>query len=253
MEIYVGCCGFSVSKRKYFSLFDAVELQDTFYNPPNIERLRRLRGEAPENFRFSMKAWQAITHPPSMRTWRRSKIKIPSEVRDKYGFLRITDENFKAWGRIDEGANALGAKVVVVQLPPSFKFSEENLERIREFFRRVGHPNYLVGIEVRGEWRTHGEALREVLERFQYLIHVTDPFRWEPIKLKEVAYFRLHGIGGKEVNYRYKYSDRDLRRLKDYISGLEGRVKEVYVLFNNIYMRDDALRFKDLINNGDQA
>ena len=250
MEIYVGCCGFPISRRKYFNLFSSVELQDTFYNSPNPQKLLRLRDEAPEGFKFSMKAWQAVTHPPSMRTWRRSKVKIPKDLWNRYGYLRVTDENLKAWERVNEGAKALGAEVVVVQLPPSFKYGEENLKNMWEFFKKVQVSGYLVGIEVRGDWRNHGEALKELINSFKYLIHVTDPFRWAPVIVKDVAYFRLHGIGAGEVNYRYKYSPEDLKKLREFLCGLKGRVRKAYVLFNNVYMRDDALRFKELIVGG---
>ncbi len=250
MRVYVGCCGFPVSRKKYFTLFNAVELQDTFYNPPDTQKLGRLRDEAPEGFKFSMKAWQAITHPPNMRTWRRSKVTIPKELWGRYGYLRTTEENIEAWGRVDDGVKALGAEVVVIQLPPSFRYSEDNLRNMKEFFRRIKPSSYLVGVEVRGDWRHHPEELRELIDSFPHLIHVTDPFRWEPTVLKSTAYFRLHGIGGKEVNYRYRYSDEDLVRLKDYVCGLKGRVNKAYVLFNNIYMKDDALRFKALIEGG---
>ncbi|MCS7369608.1 MAG: DUF72 domain-containing protein, partial [archaeon GBS-70-058] len=61
-------------------------------------------------------------------------------------------------------------------------------------------------------------------------------------------YFRLHGIGGGEVNYRYKYTDEDLSKLKDMIMdyNVQGAY-EFYVMFNNVYMVEDALKFKSLI------
>jgi uncharacterized protein YecE (DUF72 family) len=246
MKVLIGCCGFPLSRKRYYSLFDSVELQDTFYNPPDSGRLSKLRDEAPEGFTFTMKAWQAITHPPSMRTWRRSKISIPKELWVRYGFLRPTEENFRAWEQIVKGAKALKALVVVVQLPPSFNFSEEHLRNVREFFTSVERPSFYVGLEVRGDWRQHPEELREVIEDVDFLIHVTDPFKWMPVSLKKVAYFRLHGIGGNEVNYKYRYTDDDLLQLKKIVSTLE-HAELVFIMFNNVYMRDDALRFKELI------
>ncbi len=52
----------------------------------------------------------------------------------------------------------------------------------------------------------------------------------------KAKYFRLHG--GR--NYRHRYTDDELARLWELCSG------EAYVLFNNITMRNDALRFKEL-------
>jgi uncharacterized protein YecE (DUF72 family) len=52
------------------------------------------------------------------------------------------------------------------------------------------------------------------------------------------AYFRLHGRG----RYRYRYTDDDLRQLKAWCA----QHPEVYCLFNNLWMWDDALRFKGM-------
>jgi len=34
MKIKIGCCGFPTSKEKYYKDFKAVEIQKTFYQPP---------------------------------------------------------------------------------------------------------------------------------------------------------------------------------------------------------------------------
>jgi len=248
MTIHVGTCGFPISRRKYFEEFTTVELQDTFYNKPDPGKLSNLRREVPEHFIFNMKAWQAITHPPTMPTWRRAKIKIPKDKADVYGFLRPTKENFEAWDIIVKAAKALQARVIVVQLPSSFKCIDENVRNMREFLSTIAsRTEPVVGIEVRGDWKENEEKLRNILVEFKNVIHIVDPFRWTPVKVEEVTYFRLHGLGGREVNYKYKYTDNDLRRLKNIIEKFLGASKEVFVMFNNIYMRDDALRFKDIL------
>jgi uncharacterized protein YecE (DUF72 family) len=55
-------------------------------------------------------------------------------------------------------------------------------------------------------------------------------------------------MGGKEYNYRYKYTGSDLRRLAELVEKylMEGR--RVYVLFNNVYMADDAIRFIEALS-----
>jgi uncharacterized protein YecE (DUF72 family) len=79
------------------------------------------------------------------------------------------------------------------------------------------------------------------------VIHIVDIFRNTPC-IQETSYIRLHGIGGGEVNYRYKYKDEDLNILKEKIFNLSS--KEIYVLFNNVYMFDDAIRFKEILRGG---
>ena len=61
--LYIGCCGFCMARQKYYTVFNAIELQDTFYNPLEPEKLKSLASEAPQGFVFAMKVWQAISHP----------------------------------------------------------------------------------------------------------------------------------------------------------------------------------------------
>jgi uncharacterized protein YecE (DUF72 family) len=55
--LYIGCCGFCMARQKYYTVFNAIELQDTFYNPLEPEKLKSLVSEAPQGFVFAMKVW----------------------------------------------------------------------------------------------------------------------------------------------------------------------------------------------------
>ena len=52
--LLVGCCGWCLGRQRYYTSFDVVELQETFYDMPDEDKLRSLGGEAPEGFRFTM-------------------------------------------------------------------------------------------------------------------------------------------------------------------------------------------------------
>ncbi|MEM0453822.1 MAG: DUF72 domain-containing protein [Sulfolobales archaeon] len=241
--IYVGCCGFNISRNKYYDLFNTVELQETFYDPPNLEKLKKLRHEAPSNFIYTMKCWQAITHPLDSPTWKRSRVKLPPTHKDLYGFLRPTKEVLKAWELVVEGVKTLNARVLIIQTPPSFNLNDENFKNAKDFFSTVSSSNFIIGWEPRGTWLDNKEKIAEIIGNFKNLIHITDPFKYKPALVKDVNYFRLHGLGG-ELNYRYKYSDNDLETLCRIVTGFMDSGKEIYVMFNNIYMVEDALRFK---------
>ncbi|MEM1797256.1 MAG: DUF72 domain-containing protein, partial [Zestosphaera sp.] len=167
IKVVVGCCGFPSSRREYYVSFEAVELQETFYNPPDPEKLKKLRDEAPEDFKFSMKAWQAVTHPPDSPTWRKSRFKPPNEVRDNYGYLKPTKENLEAWELIRKSAKVLRATYVILQTPPSFTYSTENLMNLKTFLELTREKDFRVGIELRGDWRNYSEELRRVLEDYE--------------------------------------------------------------------------------------
>ncbi|NIN51751.1 MAG: DUF72 domain-containing protein, partial [Nitrososphaeria archaeon] len=72
--VKVGCCGFPGSRKGYFNDFNLVEIQQTFYKMPRLETAQRWRQEAPNEFEFTLKAWQLITHPPTSPTYRKAGI-----------------------------------------------------------------------------------------------------------------------------------------------------------------------------------
>lgn len=54
----IGTCGFGLAKEAYARAFECVEIQHTFYQPPQIKTLERWRKEMPADFEFTLKAWQ---------------------------------------------------------------------------------------------------------------------------------------------------------------------------------------------------
>jgi len=243
VRTYVGCCGYCVGRSRYYAMFRTVELQETFYDLPSPERLEGLRREAPEGFVFNMKAYQGVTHDLDSPTWRRSKRRLSEELRGKVGSLRPTKENLELWEEVVVRAKAVSARVVVVQTPPSFGYSEENLRAVRDFFSAALTRAFIVGWEPRGSWLDNLGKVGEVVGALENLIHVVDPFRVRPVLVKEVSYFRLHGIGGREVNYGYRYTDEDLRTLCNLVSEVARDSREVFVMFNNVAMAQDSQRF----------
>lgn len=233
--IWVGCCGFRKARATYYRHFSVVEVQRTFYKPPRVETARRWREEAPPEFIFTVKAWQLITHPATSPTYRKAGLEIPTERRHLYGGFRWTAEVREAWERTREIARALQAPVVLFQCPARFTPTSEHIAAMRAFFEQVERGGLTFAWEPRGEWP---QDLVAALCRELDLIHCVDPFVHLPVT-EEIAYFRLHGIGG----YRYRYSDADLRQ----VLAWSRRFGTAYVLFNNVSMWEDALRFQALV------
>jgi len=235
-KIKIGCCGFPGGMKRYFSQFELVEVQQTFYKPPRLETALRWRKEAPPHFEFAIKAWQLITHRPSSPTYRRAGLQIPPEEKEDYGFFQPSRQVMEAWERTQQVGQALKAKVVVFQCPPSFIECAENIENMRSFFQAVGKRDFLFAWEPRGGWCNDTiQALCHELD----LIHCVDPFEEEPL-YGQLRYFRLHGGAG----YHHTYSAQELQWLADRWGGEE----DGYFPFNNLTMADDALRFKRLLD-----
>ncbi len=95
-QIKVGCCGFAVAQKKYFELFEVVEVQQTFYQIPQIKTAEKWRHAAPPGFELTMKAWQLITHAPSSPTYRRLRERIDPIQADRYGGFQPTGEVMEA-------------------------------------------------------------------------------------------------------------------------------------------------------------
>ncbi|MCD6583659.1 MAG: DUF72 domain-containing protein [Candidatus Omnitrophica bacterium] len=230
----IGCCGFPKRRTVYFGNFNCVELQNTFYQPPQkLETFYKLREEAPPAFEFTVKAWQIITHPKTSPTYRRLKKDIGNP--HNYGFFKPTKEVFAAFKRIYEVANSLKAKIILFQMPPNFKENKENIDNMYKFFSRIEKGNLTFCWEERSGFKE--ATIRRICKDLN-LIHVVDPFKKEPV-WGDFLYFRLHGKGG----YRYKYTKEDLKYLKRLVERSSG-----YVFFNNIYMWEDALSFKKMIS-----
>ncbi len=238
-RVIVGTCGFQKARRLHYRDLDAVEVQQTFYDPRDVDRLSLWRSEAPESFIFTMKAWMLVTHRYNKRLWRRLKEEPPGDY-SSYGFFQDTQEVWWAWGKTLEAARALNAEVIVLQSPPSFKPSKENLAKLEAFLSKLDTRAGLAW-EPRGDWWREPEVLRRISNEWGIAV-VGDPLKSrEP--MGEIVYIRLHGMGG-EVNYKYKYTDEDLRLLT---AKMEEYDRRTYIMFNNIHAYEDAVRLKRLL------
>src|SRR6266850_4350455 len=126
MNLYVGTSGYSYKEWKgtfypekiparemlsyYASRLPAVEINNTFYRLPQKEMLEQWKEQVPENFRFSLKASQRITH-----------------------FKRLKDVENETKYLLDT-ATALEDRlgVVLFQLPPNMKKDLPRLEAFLE-------------------------------------------------------------------------------------------------------------------------
>lgn len=230
----IGCCGFPTSHKDYFRNFSVVELQQTFYQLPEENTALKWREEAPLDFEYTLKAWQLITHPPSSPTYRKLKIKIKNEK--NFGFFKPTDEVFSAWEKTAKIARILKTKVIVFQCPASFKPEKDNISNLKRFFKKIKRETFLFCWEPRGDW---GEDLVKNLCKELDLVHCVDPFKTRVVYGK-INYFRLHGQKG----YNYRYLDKELNYLKKIV---KPKIT-TYIMFNNVYMLQDALRFKQVVN-----
>lgn len=238
-QSFVGCCGWTEAQARYLVDFPTIELQTTFYQPPTNAVAQRWRSQAPPGFRFCLKAWQLITHTPSSPTYRRLKSGISATERNSYGSFQPTEPVWLAWERTREIAQILRADVIVFQCPKSFLPTRVNTINLRKFFHEIERDDHIFAWEPRGEdWRP--ELIWDVCAE-NNLIHCVDPFRSDPV-FGDALYWRLHGRTG----YAYRYTDEDLIGLEASLRAHSHLAGPNYVMFNNVFSRQDAQRFQRL-------
>ena len=244
----IGCCGFSVAHERYCQAFSLVELQSTFYKPPREFTLQRWRKEAPPDFEFVVKAWQVITHPSSSPTWKRAGLTIGKAKAARYGYLRPTKENVEAFERTLGMCKILQAHICLLQCPPSFQPTAENIRNLKRILSKIEGRGVTIAWEPRGNWLAQPRLIGKLCDQLG-LIHVVDLLRHDPASSVDSVYSRLHGLGSREVNYTYRYTQSDLQKLALTLSGLEKNgCQEAYILFNNISMFEDAKWFAKLLS-----
>lgn len=235
----IGLCGFTMAMEDYALYFPVVEVQNTFYDPPRDETMRRWLAVTPPSLEYTMKVWQLVTHPASSPTYRRMKNGLPAGAEP--GFFRDSAAVNRGWRRSLQCAQVLGATAMLFQCPASFTPEPENVSRMRRFFERIERPPARLLWEPRGSAWVKQRPLALSLCRDLDLVHVVDPFVTPP-EPGVAVYWRLHGIGGA----RHSYTDAELQRLLPLLRG-SGTEEPAYVMFNNLPRVGDAKRFARLV------
>ena len=197
-----------MSQAKYMQSFSTVEVQQTFYQPPQISTMEKWRAQAPSHFDFAIKAWQLITHTSASPTYRRLKRELTDKEKEQAGNFRLTPIVKEAWQVTLESALALDASRILFQCPASLKPTKVNIRNMRSFFESIERPeNGLLCWEPRGsDWTS--EIIFPLCDQLK-ILHVVDPFVAQTVT-PENFYFRLHGRTG----WRHNFDDEELEALE---------------------------------------
>ena len=203
----------------YAEIFDTIEVDSTFYAIPPQATFAGWFEKTPENFTFSLKLPQEITHTK---------------------FLR--QESFPALAEFCEKARELKEKlaVVLIQMPPQFEGNKQNALALREFFAQLP-ADIKFAIEFRHrDWLI--EWTFEELEKNKVALCLTEgswiprDFVFQAIKnLKnDFAYVRF--MGERDLLHFdkiYRNEDAVLQLWKEEIEKIEA--EEIYIYFSNFF------------------
>jgi uncharacterized protein YecE (DUF72 family) len=192
---------------KAASVFDAVEVNGSFYTQIKPETYRRWAAETPADFRFTVKGHRFVTHYKRLRDCRDS-------------ILRLRDQ-----------AGELGAKLLAVvwQLPSSFA---ADLARLDDFLSALeAWPDVRHALEMRHRsWFTDEVAARLGAARVASCLSDAPDFPMWRAVTTDLVYVRLHGHTRK---YASSYSAASLRQWAADVERWRAEGRDVHVYLDN--------------------
>ena len=220
---YVGCSGWNykdwrgivypekLPMRLWFShyatLFDTVEINNTFYRLPPPTTTEAWEAQAPDDFVYALKLGQFGSHRMKLRdaqSW------LPNHL-DRV--LRLKDH--------------LGP--TLVQLPPRWK---RNAERLDEFLT-AAPENLRWAVELREPSWLHDETF-EVLQRHNAALCIHDLLPDHPwIRTTNWTYVRFHGPDAINQPYNGLYGPQRLEPTAARLDAWLAEGCDAYAYFNN--------------------
>jgi uncharacterized protein YecE (DUF72 family) len=237
-----GARGFKAGDElKYYAEhFDTVEVNSTFYRPPDASLARRWVQQTPPAFEFSVKLHQAFTHP-MMRgrgaAPRTNVSPIPAPSPADLDAFRAGLEPIAAGDRLG---------MLLVQFPPAFHRSPESEEYLAMLLG--AWQGYPLAVELRHRTWSDARAATAALlgAHGATWVQIDEPkfrfsIRQDPARAEEGPYYlRLHGRNAAQWwdhedpddRYNYLYSPGEMREFADAASRAGSRGK-AYVYLNN--------------------
>jgi uncharacterized protein YecE (DUF72 family) len=212
----------------YSQVFDAVELDSTFYGTPRPEYVSRWASVTPDNFSISVKTPREITHD-----------------------LRLVDAT-EPMNKFLETMQLLGDKlgVVLIQLPPDMTFS--NIRKLAVFIRQLP-AGFRYAIEFRdSSW--HSAATSQLLENHGICWVSTDYIHLPRTVYVTAKFIYIRWIG-RHGQYEVKDHEREdmTARLNWWWGDIHSRLngtRAVYGFFNNDFAGHAPAtcnRFKEIV------
>lgn len=205
----------------YSQHFNTVEINNTFYHLPTEAVIERWNSAVPNNFLFSIKASQYITH--------RKRLKDPIESTAKF-IERITP---------------LGRKLgpILFQLPPNFK---QDISRLENFLSSLDQKLSYTFEFRHPTW--FNDEVYELLKKYHVALCITDlGGQLTPMEITaKFTYIRLHGPTN---SYSGSYGTKKLHEWKNTIKQFHKNKIKCYCYFDNDekgYAIKDAIELKSL-------
>ena len=208
----------------YSRYFNAVEINSTFYRPCHPKTAESWVRRTPDDFEFTVKAWQQFTHKKGDWT--------PAEVEEfKSGILPLME------------ADKLGC--ILFQFPASFRHTPETMDQLKSLLELFAE--YPKAVELRH--RSWGDVL-PTLQAFDSVPAFIDEPKFKDSIRQDIEtvggrllYLRFHGRKfdkwwrheHRSERYDYLYRPEEIEpyaiRLKSILESKD--IQRAYIFFNN--------------------
>ena len=222
-----------INELEYYSqFFNTVELNSSFYRPPNPGYVYNWVKRVPEDFLFTVKLWQKFTHP-----------KMYEEATGEAAVISQKDVGqFKQ--SIEPLANSGKLGALLAQFPPSFKNDNYGRQILLAVIRAFG--SYRLAVELRHRsWSDDVDFAQLLRDNNVSWVHIDEPKFQSSVaadvpQTSDIAYFRFHGRnkemwwrGDSETRYKYLYSQDEINELAEKVKAVSSQTKYTFALFNN--------------------
>ncbi|MDD5191351.1 MAG: DUF72 domain-containing protein [Dehalococcoidales bacterium] len=216
----------------YSQFFNTVEVNSSFYRPPNPGFVANWVKRTPPGFIFTVKLWQKFTHPEMYMTTTGTDAEISYEDIDM--FRRSLEPLVKA--------EKMGA--LLAQFPPGFKNDEAGKEVLDAVERHFGQ--YRLAVELRHKsWSDDPSTEKFLREHNIAWVNNDEPKFSQSIaadlpSTADFSYFRFHGRnainwwnGNNETRYKYLYSPIETLELTAKVQAASEHTPLTFAYFNN--------------------
>ena len=222
-----------INELEYYSqFFNTVEINSSFYRPPDPAYVYNWARRVPPGFLFTVKLWQKFTHPRMYKEAYGEEAVISQADVDQF------NRSLEPLAKYQK----LGA--LLAQFPPSFKNDDYGRQILGAVIKAFGR--YPLAVELRHRsWSDDDSTARFLMERNVAWVQIDEP-KFDTSVAREVpvtagmAYFRFHGrnaadwwTGDSETRYKYLYSPEEITGLADRVKGAGEKVKTLFAFFNN--------------------
>lgn len=205
----------------YARVFKTVEVDSTFYAIPSARTIDGWAKRTPPHFTFALKLAQEITHQHALRPSCR-----------------------EALAEFCDHASLLGDKLasVLIQLPPQFEMSPENVRALRDFLPHLPREMRF-SIEFRqSEWL--GEGIAELLEKYNVAAALVEGQWLAAERVRQMAehptadFAYVRWMGARNLtrfDIVQRPQDESLRDWHQLLVHLCESVPKIYAYFSNFY------------------